>query len=336
MKALFIGGTGLISTAVTELAAQRGIELYLLNRGQRPADIPAGVKVIHADIRKPEEAAAALAGHTWDCVVDWIAFTVDHVETDIRLFAGKTGQCIFISSASAYQKPLSHYLITESTPLANPYWEYSRNKIACEERLMREYRERAFPAVVVRPSLTYGPTMIPHAMHSWSHPWTMVDRMLKGRPIISHGDGTSLWVTTHNTDFAKAFVGLMGHQQATGHAFHITTDEVLTWDQIYQTVGHAVGVEPKIAHIPTDFICAMDPSMVGGLWGDKSWSVVFDNTKIKRFVPDFVATTTLIEGVRKSIAYFKADPRRQSIDEKDNQNADRIIAAYEAALGRDK
>ena len=328
MKVLFVGGTGLISTACTALAAERGVELYLLNRGMRPATVPAGVKVIAGDIRQPAEVEKTLQGMTFDTVVDWICYTREQVETDLRLFAGKTGQYIFISSASAYQKPPSHYLITESTPLANPYWEYSRNKIACEERLMQEYRERGFPAVIVRPSLTYGDPMIPMSFGPWGKPWTLVERMRKGLPVIVHGDGSSLWVTTHNTDFAKGFVGLLGNVQAIGNAFHITTDEVLTWDQHYQVVGKAIGVEPKIVHVATDQIARAFPGEAGGLLGDKTWSVVFDNTKIKRFVPGFVATTSLLEGVGRSIRWFEADAARRGVDEDFNRKTAELVDRY--------
>ncbi|HMB95944.1 MAG TPA: SDR family oxidoreductase, partial [Tepidisphaeraceae bacterium] len=252
MKVLFIGGTGIISSACTALAIERGIDLYLLNRGKREA--VKGARTLHADIRDADRTQAVLRDQNFDVVVDWIAFTNEHVEADIRLFSGRAGQYIFISSASVYQKPVSHYLITESTPLANPFWDYARNKIECEERLMREYREKGFPITIIRPSLTYGQTMIPHACGSWHHPWTTADRMLKGKPILVHGDGTSLWVTTHNSDFAKGFVGLLGNSQTIGHAFHITTDEVLTWDQIYQTVGAALGVEPKLVHVASETI----------------------------------------------------------------------------------
>jgi len=328
MKVLFIGGTGLISTACTQLAADRGIELYLFNRGQRPATLPAGVKVIPGDIRKPDEAARALAGHTFDSVTNWIAFTPEHIETDLRLFAGKTGQYIFISSASAYQKPVTDFRITESTPLCNPWWEYSRNKIACEERLMAEYRKNGFPMTIVRPSHTYGDPMFPFAVGPWGKPWSLVDRIRRGLPVVVHGDGTSLWVSTHNTDFAKAFTGLLGHQQSIGHAFHITSDEVLNWDQHYAAIGRAVGMEPKIVHIASDAIVRAFPEESGGLLGDKTWSVAFDNTKIKRFVPDYVATTPLVEGVQQSIDWLSKDPSRQGIDEAFNQKTEKLIAQY--------
>lgn len=332
MKALFIGGTGIISTASTKLAAEKGIDLYLLNRGKRSArvgiDIPEGVKVITADITDAEATKQALAEHTWDAVVSWINFVPAEIERDIQLFAGKCKQYIFISSASAYQKPASHYLIDESCPLANPYWQYSRNKIACEERLMQEYRENGFPFTVVRPSLTYGDTLIPLAYNSWNNPWTVVDRMLKGRKIIVHGDGSNLWTCTHNTDFAKGLVGLLGNYQAIGHAFHITSDEVLTWDQHYRVVARIVGVEPDIVHISTDTLMEFDPDAEGNLRGDKAASCVFNNSKIKRFVPDFTATTTFTQGMERTIGWFRADVARQQVDDGFNALCDGILDAW--------
>lgn len=333
MKVLFIGGTGLISTACTQLAVERGIEMFLLNRGRsRTDEIPGGVTVLTANARERESVASAVEGHTFDAVVNWINFTVPHVEQDIELFDGKVGQYIFISSASAYHKPPSDYLITESAPLVNPHWQYSRDKAACEERLVRQNRETGFPFTVVRPSLTYGQSLIPLCFGSWGKPWTVIDRMLRGQKIIVPGDGTSLWQVTWNGDFAKGLVGLLGNQRAIGHAFHITSDEVLTWNQIYQEAGHAVGVEPDIVHIPTDLISAYLPGEEGNLWGDKAWSVVLDNSKIKRFVPDFVCTTTWAQGVRKAVAWFQADPERRAIDDEANQTWDKIIAAYMKAF----
>jgi nucleoside-diphosphate-sugar epimerase len=226
-----------------------------------------------------------LANQTWDAVVDWIAFTPNQIERDIRLFRDRTRQFIFISSASAYQRPVGHYLITESTPLANPYWQYSRDKIACEDLLMQAYRDHGFPVTIVRPSLTYGDTQIVLAVNSWQKSYTALDRMRRGKKVIVPGDGSSLWVITHNSDFAQGLVGLLGHQQATGHAFHITSDEVLTWDQIYRITSEAAGIEPNLIHIASDFLIACHPDELGSLTGDKSSSVVFDNTKIKRFVP---------------------------------------------------
>ncbi|WP_067934333.1 SDR family oxidoreductase [Alicyclobacillus kakegawensis] len=332
MKVLFIGGTGLISQAVSRLAVERGIELYLLNRGQRSEFVPEGAVVIHGDIRSPSAVKEALAGRHFDAVVDWIAFTPDHVRTDIDLFQGRTDQYVYISSASAYQKPPTHYLVTESTPLANPYWQYSRDKIASEELLMDAYRETGFPVTIVRPSHTYGDTMIPASINSQEHPWSLVDRMRRGKKIIVHGDGTSLWTMTHNTDFAKGFVGLLGNPQAIGHAFHITSDEVLTWDQIYEAIGKAAGVKPNLVHISSEFIAACCPQYTGGLLGDKAASLVFDNSKIKRFVPDYCATIPFAEGIRRTIAWFEAHPERCTVDEEWDREMDRIIAAYE--LGR--
>jgi len=329
MRVLFIGGTGVISTACTALAAGRGIDLTLLNRGRQAVNLPAGVKTLTADIDDAEAAQRAIGGSSFDVVVDWIAFTPAQVERDIHLFRGRVRQYIFISSASVYQKPATQYLITESTPLANPYWEYSRNKIACEERLMRAYREEGFPFTIVRPSHTYGDTKFALAFSSSAGPFTVVDRMRRGKKVIVPGDGSSLWVITHNTDFAKGFVGLLGHEQAVGHAFHITTDEVMAWDQFYQIVAAAAGVRPNLVHIPSDFISACLPDARGGLTGDKSVSVVFDNTKIKRFVPDYRATVTYSEGVRRTMAWFDADPARKVVDDQANVTWDKLIDAYE-------
>ena len=325
MKVLFIGGTGNISTLVSKLCIEKGIDLYLLNRGMRKVEIP-GAKIINSNIANFEQTAALLGEDKWDAVVNWIAFNVDDIERDINLFSGKTNQYIFISSASAYQKPPSHPVITESTPLYNPYWDYSQNKIASEERLNYEYRNKNFPVTIVRPSLTYD-TVIPVIMGGWTE-YTIIDRIKKGKEIIVHGDGTSLWVVTHAEDFAKGFVGLIGHQQAIGHSFHITSDEVLTWDQIYRALAEAVGVEANIVHISSYFIVNHEKSLVGSLLGDKSYSVIFDNTKIKTFVPDFIATIPFSRGIKRTLAWFEADPKRQIINEDSNKMIDNILKAY--------
>ena len=332
MKVLFIGGTGLISEAVSKLAIARGIELYLFNRGKRDGFVPEGAKVITGDIRDAQSAAAALEGHVFDVVVDWIAFTPEHVSVDIELFRGRTKQYIFISSASAYQKPPKNYIITEeATPLENRYWQYSRDKIACEQ-LLEEQAEAGFPVTIVRPSFTYGDTMIPAALNSWPHPWSLIARIRAGRPIIVHGDGSSLWTMTHNTDFAKGFVGLLGREEAIGQAYHITSDEVLTWNQIYEAIGAAAGVEPKLVHISSDFLVAHDPELEGGLLGDKSVTSVFDNSKIKSLVPEFEATLSFAEGIKRTVAWFEAHPERCTVDEAWNEQMDAIIAAHAAGL----
>jgi len=331
MRVLFIGGTGIISTACTRLAAERGIELTLLSRGKRLSGVPVGVSTLKADIDDPAATAEALQDSSFDAVVDWIAFTPAQVERDLKLFRGRTRQYVFISSASAYQKPPSHYLITESTPLANPYWQYSRDKIACEELLVKAYREEGFPITIVRPSLTYGDTQIPLAVNSWLKPYTIVDRMRRGKKLIVPGDGTSLWVITHNSDFAKGLVGLLGHKQAIGHAFHITSEEAMCWDQFYRLTAEAAGVEAQLVHIPSDFLAACWEESLGSLVGDKSASVVFDNSKIKRFVPEYCATTPFAEGIRRTIAWFDAAPSRQIIDHEANARWDRLIAAWEKA-----
>jgi nucleoside-diphosphate-sugar epimerase len=330
MKILFIGGTGTISSACAQLAVQRGFELTLLNRGRQPA-CP-GARQIVADISDPAAAAAALGQERWDVVVDYIAFTPAQVEERIALFRGRTGQFIFISSASAYQKPLIHFPITESTPVVNPYWDYARNKIACEERLLRALQDEQFPATIIRPSWTYNEQRITVPVNSNKN-FTIIDRLRRGHPVIVPGDGTSLWTMTHNTDFAKGLVGLLGHQGAIGHAFHITSDEVLTWNQIYEAVAHAAGVsQPRLVHIASDFITTCLPEFAGGLLGDKSHSAVFDNTKIKRFVPDYVATTRFRDGMARSVTWFDADPARQIVDAAANAAWDRLIAGYELGL----
>lgn len=328
LKVLFIGGTGNISVSVSKLAVERGIDLYLLNRGQRGVDIP-GAKTLTADINQPEQVAAALADHHFDSVVNWIAFHEHEVERDINLFRGRTNQYIFISSASVYQKPITFPFITESTPAHNPYWKYSQEKIACDERLLRAYREEGFPAVVVRPSHTYD-NRIPIAVGNWAS-YVVPKRMLEGKPIIVHGDGTSLWTLTHSEDFAKGFVPLIGHPQALGHIFNITSDFVLTWDQITEQIGDALGVKPKIVHIPSEFIAAQDAGTGAGLLGDKMHSVMFDNSKIKSFAPDFVCTIPFHMGIRRTMAWYQADAARMQVTPEDDAFFERILAAYQKA-----
>lgn len=331
MKVLFIGGTGVISEAVSRLAVAKGIDLYLLNRGNRKLFFPEGARLIAGDIREPQSVARALENHYFDVVVDWIAFTPDHIQTDIELFRERTRQYIFISSTSAYQKPVRDYWMTESTPLANPYWQYSRDKIACEQLLMEEYRRSGFPATIVRPSYTYGNTKIPASVNCSKQPWSLVDRIRRGKKIIIHGDGNSLWVMTHNTDFAKGFVGLLDNQRAIGHAFHITSDEVLTWNQIYTAIGTAAGRPVNPVYIPSDFLAAVIPDAEGNLWGDKAPSSVFDNSKIKRFVPGYTATMPFAVGIKKSVEWFEAHPAYCTVDAEWDRMIDRLIAAYEAA-----
>jgi len=334
MKVLFIGGTGLISSACSDLAVERGLELYILNRCvSTKHPVPEGATLLQGDVNQDENGVAdLLEGRQFDVVVDWIAFTPKDIERDIRLFSGKTEQFVFISSASAYQKPPAHYLVTEETPLENPFWQYSRDKIACEDRLMQAWCQDGFPVTIVRPSLTYGPSQIPLCMGSWRHPYTALERMQRGKKTIIPGDGTSLWVFTWNGDFARGFLGLLGRKDTLGEAFHITSDEVLSWNQAYQEVARALGVEVEVVHISSDLIAAYDEQALGSLIGDKANSVVFDNSKVKRFVPDFECNVPWAEGVRRAIAWFEANPSRQTIDHAANQLWDTIIAAYEAAF----
>ncbi len=336
MKILFVGGTGLISSACSELAVQKGLDVTVLNRAaSKKYPAPQGARLLTGDLHAdPARLAGLLHGESFDAVVDFIAYTPADIQRSLDLFRGKTRQYVFISSASAYQKPPAHYLITEDTPLINPYWQYSRDKIACEEMLLRAWREQDFPVTIIRPSLTYGPSQIPILNGSWQHPWTYPDRMRRGQKVIVPGDGTSLWVLTWNGDFAKGLVGLLGRQETLGHAFHITSDEVLTWNQIVLELGRALGVEPQIVHIPSDLIAMYSEHALGSLTGDKANSAVFDNSKIKRFVPEFRCEVRWAEGVRRSIAWFEADPARQSLDHEANALWDQIIAGYERAYPR--
>ncbi len=333
MRVLFIGGTGNISTSCARLALSGEMDLYILSRGNQQKPGLEDASFITADINNHAQVKSSLEGMVFDVVVNFIAYKPEEVERDVQLFSGKCGQYIFISSASAYQKPLSHPIITESTPLVNPYWDYSRDKIACEELLMKVYRENGFPVTIVRPSHTYE-TVIPAAIGSWED-FTLIDRMRTGKEVIIHGDGTSLWTMTHSRDFAKGFVGLLGKQQAIGHSFHITSDEVLTWNQIYEAMAEAAGAPLKAVHISSDFICriadGMDQEwMRGNLLGDKANSAIFDNTKIKRFVPDYVATIPFREGIRRTVEWFDANPDRIRIDEVNNRLMDAILAAYKS------
>lgn len=324
MKILFIGGTGNISTPSSRLAIEKGIDLYHLNRGTTKVKIP-GVKTILGDINKPNKLSE-LKKHNWDVVVNWIAFTPEDMERDIKLFSGKTKQYIFISSASCYQTPLSYPIITESTPLYNNLWDYSSDKIKCEDYLMKAYRKDGFPITIVRPSLTYD-TVIPIAIGGFKE-YTTADRIIKGKPIIIHGDGTSLWTVTHSDDFAKGFVGLLGLTQAIGHAFHITSDEILSWNMIYKILGDSLGHELNAVHIASDFICKIEPSFTGTLLADKGESVIFDNTKIKTFVPEFKATIPFAEGIKRTLKWLDDNPDMKVIDPDKNTKIENVLKAY--------
>jgi nucleoside-diphosphate-sugar epimerase len=328
MKVLFIGGTGIISSASSKLAIERGIELYLLNRGtttSRPA--PQGVRLLQGDIRDAQSARAAVQGQEFDAVVDWVSFTPQHIQADLDLFRGCTGQYIFISSASVYQTPPAHLPVTESTMIDNPYWLYSRNKIACEEMLVHAYREEKFPMTIVRPSHTYDKTLLP-----FDGGYTVINRMRNGKKVVVPGDGTSLWTLTHHTDFAKGFVGLLGLPAAIGETVHITSDELLTWNQIFEITARAAGTEAKMVHVPSDVIAAYDPDWGAGLIGDKSNSMIFDNTKIKRLVPDFCASIPFARGAQEIMAWYDADPARQKINEKIDRTMDLLVEKMEALL----
>ena len=333
-KALFIGGTGTISTAITKrMSETEDWELYVLNRGNRNSVLPKNVRsIVVSDVNNEAEVAAKLAEMSFDSVCDFICFEPQQIERDYRLFRNRTRQFMVISSASAYQKPLANYLITESTPLANPYWQYSRNKIAIEDFLMRKYRDERFPVTIIRPSHTYDERSVPLGVHGRNGSWQVIKRMLDGKPVILHGDGTSLWTFTHNSDFAKGFVGLMGNAHAIGEVFQITSDETVTWNQAYQTIADCLGVEFKPYYVASDFLAAVsDYDFTGSLLGDKSNSVVFDNSKLKRAVPDFRATVRFDQGVRRTIEFVLSHPEYQIEDQEFDAWCDAVIAELEQA-----
>lgn len=332
MKILLIGGTGTISMAITRLLAQQGHDIWLLNRGVRNAELPGSINIITGDISNEAEIAEKLDGLSFDAVGEFIGFVPEQVQRDYRLFNGKTKQYIYISSASAYQKPLADYRITESTPLFNPHWQYSRDKIACEEYLMKMYRENGFPVTIVRPSHTYDERSVPLGVHGDGGSWQVIKRMMEGKPVIIHGDGETLWTITHNSDFAKAYVGLIGNIHAIGQAFHITSDECVTWNQIYSIIADELGVELNACHIPSDWLNAVGPyDFEGTLIGDKANTVVFDNSKIKRAVPGFVAEVRADQGLRSTIRYVLAHKDCQNEDPEFDEWCDKAVAAMEAA-----
>ncbi len=324
---LVIGGTGTISTEVVRRASALGHRVTVLNRGRsagkgRPG-LPADVRLLAADVRDASAVRAALGDQRFDVVVDFLCFVPDHVRSDIELFGGRTGQYIFISSASAYQTPPARLPVTESTPLRNPFWQYSRDKIACEDLLVATYRETGFPMTIVRPSHTYDATSVPV-----EGGWTVVDRMRRGLPVVVPGDGTSLWTLTHSRDFAAAFVGLFGEPRTLGQAFHITSDEALPWNRIYADLAAAAGVEPVLVHVPSEVIAAHDPEVGAGLLGDKAHSMVFDNSLVRSVVPGWRALTTFARGAREIVAWHDADPDRRQVDERANALFDRLVGAY--------
>lgn len=324
LSVLFLGGTGIISSACTARALALGMEVTVLNRGTsstRP--LPEGVGSLVGDLSDPASFRAAVGSRQFDVVADFRAFVPADVQSRLEVLEGQTGQYVFISSASAYQTPPGRLPVRESTPLRNPFWQYSRDKIACEDLLVAAYRDRALPVTIVRPSHTYDQTLLP-----FDGGWTVVDRMRRGAEVVVPGDGTSLWTLTHSRDFAHAFVGLFGQPSAIGEVFHITSDEWLAWNEIYLTVGAAAGVEPRLVHVPSDAVAAVDPVWGAGLLGDKSHSMIFDNTKVKRLVPDYVAEVPFSQGAREIMAWYDADPARQEVDAAMDATMDDLVARY--------
>jgi nucleoside-diphosphate-sugar epimerase len=325
MKILFIGGTGVISSACARLAIERGFDVYLLLRGEgeRTRPVPTGAQVLRGDIRDAQTAEYALGQHTFDAIVDFVAFVPEHIETALTLFRARTNQYVFISSASAYKKPVVSLPITESTPLHNPFWEYSRNKIACEQRLLHAYRADGFPMTIVRPSHTYDQTLLPFEAGG-----TVLARIEQGKPVIVHGDGTSLWTLTHNEDFAIGLIGLLGHPAALGEAFHITSQESLPWNEIYLAIARALGKPVDLVHVPSDVIAREHEEWGAGLLGDKAHSVLFDNTKIKRLVPDFHPVIPFWQGAREIVAYHHRNPHLTRVDPVMDALMDRLVERF--------
>lgn len=329
-----IGGTGTISSAITRQLAESGNELWLLNRGTRKNEVPANVRQVIVDIDDTDKVLQLLGDEQFDAVCEFIGFLPSQVERDIRLFRDRTRQYVYISSASAYNKPAANHVITEGTSLANPHWEYSRNKIACEELLMKEYRENGFPVTIIRPSHTYCERGVPVSVHGPKGSWQVLKRMMDGKQVIVHGDGSSLWTLTWNEDFARGFIGLLGNPKAIGEAFQIMSDEQLTWTQVYQCVANALGVEFHPYYVASDFlaaVCPKDYDFEGNLLGDKAVTVVFDCSKLKRAVPGFQATVRFDEGVRRCVAYLLAHPELQAEDPEFDAWCDRVIEAMERA-----
>lgn len=334
MKILLIGGSGTISSAVTQKLVSENHQVFVLNRGNNNDRLPSSVHVLVADMANENDVAEIIKDHFFDAVCEFIAFHPSQIERDIRLFSEKTNQYVFISSASAYHKPSVNPYITEGTTLANPYWQYSRDKIACEEVLWNAYRQNNFPMTIVRPSHTYDERHIPLGVHGKKGFWQVIQRMLENKPVIVQGDGTSLWTLTHNTDFAEGFVGLLGNPKALGEAFHITSDESLTWNQIYQEIAKALHVPLKLYHVTSDFLSAVGKQydFEGSLIGDKSTTVIFDNSKLKSVVPTFSAKVPFRKGVRLTLEYLEKHPECKVLDAEFDLFCDQVISAEEKAI----
>ncbi len=332
MKILLVGGTGIISTGSHNEIMSRGHELYLLNRGNSTARVTKGAKVLVADYNDEAAVKEVIVKDTFDTVVDFRAYNVESIEKAVRIFTGHAEQYIYISSGTVYKKPLPNFVITEDAPLGNIHSAYARNKLAGEYALLRHV-DKGFPGVIVRPSLTYSDFNPLTSINSRKNPYTLIHRMRKGKPVIVNGDGTSLWTITHNTDFARGLVGLFGNEKTIGEAFHITSDEVLDWDRIYMHLAHAAGVDANLLHIASDYLGEWDPKLRESLLGDHSCSAVFDNSKIKKFVPDFKCKIPFEEGARRIVAWFDADPAdRATVDEEWDAEMDSLAEFYRGNL----
>lgn len=332
MKVLLIGGTGTISQAVAQSAAQAGFSVTVLNRGNHPELLPETVTALCVDYRDEDELSQILKGKSFDIIVDFLVFQPEQARRAVRLFTGRCAQYVFVSSASVYQKPVRTLPISEGTPLGNPYWQYARDKIACEEVFLQAWRDARFPVTIVRPSHTYGPRAVPVSVHGKQTSWQVCKRMLEEKPVIVHGDGLTLWTLTWNEDFAQGLCGLLGNPLAVGEAIHITSDEAVSWNTVYECIARALGVTPHLVHIPSEFLSAFDPGLLGTLLGDKANCAVFDNSKIKRLCPGFCAPTRFFEGASRCVQTILADPGLQKEDPAFDGWCDRVIEAHFAGL----
>ncbi len=328
MRVLFIGGSGNISTECTEAAIRHGLEVSVLTRGR--SEVPREATSIIGDVTDRAMLAPLVRGGKFDVVVDFLCYEPSTAAASVAACDGKVGQYVFLSSASVYQKPPRSHRISEATPLGNPFWGYARDKIACEDVFLDAYRKSGFPVTIVRPSHTYGHTWIPTAFVSAD--FTVAARMLAGKPFVVPGDGQALWTITHARDFAVGLTGLLGKPASIGEAFTITGDEALTWDEIHQAVAAALGVEPRMVHIPSGFIDAVDPAMGERLLGDKAYTSLFDCSKVKRIVPELRTTIPFAQGVKESVAWRLADPARMTVDGIMDGRIDRILSAWERTI----
>ena len=334
MKILLIGGTGNISASITRRCLERGNEVYLFNRGNHREFEALGARYIIGDAFDPFDLKAKIGDKTFDVVANFILFTPEQARINYEIFVGRTGQFFFISSCTVYQKPILKLPVTADTPLRNPFSQYAKNKIACEEYFAARYRDENFPITIVRPSHTYGEKkLVVGPLMGWGVPhWTLADRILRGEPVIVHDLGRTFWTATHSDDFAYAFCGLAGNREAVGQSFHITNDDPHTWNAIMELYGQILGVETKIVHVPTEFIGKLYPDKGMAILGDMSENAIFDISKLQKFVPGYRTRIPLREGLTRSINWYLNNPSAMIVDDNNNRLMDHIIKAWRNVL----